>query len=439
MQGQDEIHRGGEGFVWHPAIRALGWAKDWAIWSILAAVIWQWIDGTLRTPSAASVLARAVVVCSVLAASIVPLEVVHQWLRSCREARRRAGSDASYARWAIAVVSTIALLCSGLYGLVAWWIGSRIWPQLWTLGSRLGPDWAAPMLTSTLVVPRWMAIPTLAVAAYLTFQTVRPLPAGHARAVRTLGRRRASRGYLLMAILRLRQPRKDFFFQAPLVRDVPLFAIAAALHTFVAPRFLALALAAFAIIASLALTLDHLRPPTWLFLGRSDSDSYRTFDLLRERWRVFGVTFLSRESAAWSGHYFAASHRMARSGHFLARFMNRPGTPRVWSLRSRGRLWESSVAILMELTSVIVVDARAKSYWIFDEVLWLAELGWIEKGWLLATPEGAAPALEGALAWAEKDQVVLPVGSARRLADRVVTEGQLLAARWSDEGLEMPR
>ncbi len=97
-------------------------------------------------------------------------------------------------------------------------------------------------------------------------------------------------------------------------------------------------------------------------------------------------------------------------------------------------MWESSVFILMELTPVIVVDARAKSYWILDEVLWLAQLGWIEKAWLLGTPDGRAPALEGALTWADEDKVVLPPKSAAQLAQRVITSTQLAATRWTDDG-----
>jgi hypothetical protein len=436
MQSEDEIYSGGEGLVWHPAIKAIGWLKDWTIWAVFAAVIWQWIDGSLRHASFGSVLSRTAAICSVLAACIVPLKVVHEWVRMCREARRRYCSDTVYLRSTIGVVSTIFLFLLGLYGLAMWWVFRWVWPRIWKLAPVLG---SADPIEFPNFVPLWAAILIVVVAGYVTFRLVRPLPAKHFRVWQILGRR-TLRGYLVMAILRLRQPRKDFFFQAPLIRDVPMLAIAAVVHTFARPQLLAFALPLFLITASLSMTLDHLLPPAWLFLGRSHSDSYLTFDTLRMHWHEFGVTFLSRDSEQWSAHYFASSDFFARHGWPFARlFITNPGTPRVWSLRSRGDMWESSVTLLMKLVQVIFVDARVKSYWIFDEVLWLAELGWMEKAWLLGTPEGRAPALEEALSWAKEDNVVLPPKSAERLAERIVTEKQLRESRWADDGFEIAR
>jgi hypothetical protein len=181
-----------------------------------------------------------------------------------------------------------------------------------------------------------------------------------------------------------------------------------------------------------------LLPPTWVFLGRSHFDSFITFDVLRYSW-PFGVTLLDRDNSEWHRYYYQHAGYLSRRGFVAASFMNNPRTPRVWSLRSRGALWESTVAHLMELAPIIVVDARAESYYIYDEVLWLAELEWIDKALILGSGEGIAAAVDAALDWAERDGVRLPPGAGAALAGRIVTEEQLYAAAWTVSGLQLVR
>src|SRR4051794_16618072 len=77
----EHIYAGGEGFVWHPAIRALGWIKDWTIWAVFAGVLWECLASGLGPISPGSVLARTGAVCTLIVASEIPLELFQIWLR----------------------------------------------------------------------------------------------------------------------------------------------------------------------------------------------------------------------------------------------------------------------------------------------------------------------------------------------------------------------
>jgi hypothetical protein len=427
----DDVYAGGEGLVWHPAIRALGWVKDWIVWAAFAGVLWEALAVGLGPTSPGSVVARTVLICAALLCAVVPLFLLHNWLSIVQRVRKEYP-----VRWfstgVILVVTAVMLTIAALYGWLVQWTFVRLWPPGWRLGQDIPPyEW------SRASMPIWVGVPVLAGAIAFAFVLLRPLGPKHARVWRLLGSRRALAGYGIMALLRFRQPRKDFFAQAPLFREVPWFAVASVIYDVQPLGIVSQPLAFLVATISLAHGLDLLLPPAWLFLGRSHFDSFRTFDRLRFHWPVFGVTLLDRDSKEWHAYYFAAAEAMARRGSLAARFMNKPGTPRVWSLRSRGELWESTVALLMRLAVVVVVDARVKSYYVFDEVLWLAELHWIDKAWLLGEPDRTAPALDGALAWAEEDNVALPPGTDARLAARVVTEEQLYSASWTASGLRI--
>jgi hypothetical protein len=90
-------------------------------------------------------------------------------------------------------------------------------------------------------------------------------------------------------------------------------------------------------------------------------------------------------------------------------------------------------------TQAIVIDVRAesKSHFIFDEVLWLAELKLTERTWYLRNDDRSAPALDGALEGGEGEGVTIDKATIDRIRSRLATEEQLYAAEWSDSGLRM--
>jgi hypothetical protein len=432
-QADRDVFAGGEGWVWHPAIRALGWVKDWMVWATFAAVLWEAVAIGLHPVapviSFGSVVVRIGAVCAALAGSVIPLYLFHGWLRTVQWLWKNA--VLWFSATAITTLTAIVVVIGGLYGWMVQWIFHWPWLLLHGLADS-GQRYELP------TVPIWMSLAILAAEIPVAFVLLKPIAPKHLRVWRLLGFKRALKGYGIMAILRLRQPRKDFFLQAPLVRDVPVLAIAAVLHDVIHPEFVSWAVPVLLVATSLGLGVDLLLPPTWVFLGRSHFDSFITFDVLRYSW-PFGVTLLDRDNSEWHRYYYQHAGYLSRRGFVAASFMNNPRTPRVWSLRSRGALWESTVAHLMELAPIIVVDARAESYYIYDEVLWLAELEWIDKALILGSGEGIAAAVDAALDWAERDGVRLPPGAGAALAGRIVTEEQLYAAAWTVSGLQLVR
>src|SRR5262245_3696548 len=71
-----EVFAGGGGLVWHPAIRALGWIKDWMFWSLLAAVLWECIALGSHPVSPAipidSVIVHTLAICAAVACLAIP-------------------------------------------------------------------------------------------------------------------------------------------------------------------------------------------------------------------------------------------------------------------------------------------------------------------------------------------------------------------------------
>ena len=340
--------------------------------------------------SLGSIVTRTGVICVALAWSVFPFILVHSWLTILHRLRR--DYPANFAMLGCGVVP-VFLVIGGLYA----WLAR--WPFGWITGVVRRAAAIIPVY-ETGHLPIWLGIVALVTVAIVAFVLLRPLVPRHLLVSRVYGLKKTLWGYGVMTILRLRQPRRDFFAQAPLIRDVRVLAVAAVLFEAVQPRLIAWPLATLLVAASVGMSLHLLLPPVWVFLGRSNFDSFRSFDRLRDSWRQFGVTLLDRDSREWIDYYFTRATEQARRGVITARFMNKPKTPREWSLRSRGDLWESTVALLMKLASVVVIDVRAKSYYVYDEVLWVAELNWMDKVWLLGNPDGTAPALEGALEWA---------------------------------------
>ena len=428
------VYAGGDGLVWHPAIRALGWVKDWIVWATFVAVLWELasigLDPVTRVISFGSVVIRLGVVCAALVGLVIPIYLFHTWLWAVQLIRKNH-PVLWFSAMVITTVTAIVLVIGGMYGWMIQWMFHWLWPLLNELADR-SERYELPN------IPIWIMFALLAAEIPVAFLLLRPIAPKHLRLWRLLGSKRALKGYGVMVILRLRQPRKDFFLQAPLVREVPVLAIAAVLKDVIHPEFVSWAVPLLLVVTSLGMGIDLLLPPAWVFLGRSHFDSFITFDALRYSW-PFGVTLLDRDNREWHRYYYEHAADLSRRGFVGASFMNNPRTPRVWSLRSRGDMWESTVALLMRLAPIIVVDARAESYYIFDEILWLAELKWIDKALILGKGEGIAPAVEGALNWAERDGVRLPHGAGKTLASRIVTEEQLYAAVWTLTGLQLVR
>lgn len=94
-----------------------------------------------------------------------------------------------------------------------------------------------------------------------------------------------------------------------------------------------------------------------------------------------------------------------------------PGTARIWSLRTRPHVWQTALRLLAAFVPVIVVDRRQPSDIVQFEVDWLKRRGFLDKVYMVGSPENGETAEH----------------SATRLT--VVDEATLIASQWSHAGL----
>ena len=201
------VYAGGDGLVWHPAIRALGWVKDWIVWATFVAVLWEFasigLDPVTRVISFGSVVIRLGVVCAALVGLVIPIYLFHTWLWAVQLIRKNH-PVLWFSAMVITTVTAIVLVIGGMYGWMIQWMFHWLWPLLNELADR-SERYELPN------IPIWIMFALLAAEIPVAFLLLRPIAPKHLRLWRLLGSKRALKGYGVMVILRLRQPRKDFF------------------------------------------------------------------------------------------------------------------------------------------------------------------------------------------------------------------------------------
>jgi hypothetical protein len=121
--------------------------------------------------------------------------------------------------------------------------------------------------------------------------------------MRILGFWRTIRGVLLMSFLRL--PRKDFFQQSPVFSWLLPLALCVLLHVVIEQPVLRWLIPAVLVQFLLPYWLDMIVPPTWIFLGKSNFDSFVAFERMRRQWRQHGLTLLDRVGQEGTEFYSA--------------------------------------------------------------------------------------------------------------------------------------
>jgi hypothetical protein len=409
--------------VWHPAIRALFWLDNWAVFAGYTAVVWQFLatGDFYFIANLVPMLARVAWLLLALALLFVVLLVFEFWWSLVLHARRQYARPA-----AIRLILVESLVVSVPLALYAWFV-------TWALGRayRLVPGWTGGLLRTPKSKPSWLvALLLTALSAWLLWEVggmLRVAVRKFSTTLRLLGAKRFLKGLLIMALLRLRQPRKDFFQQAPGIGLLPWLAVCVVLYAEISFVVFAWVLPVLVLAYGLMHQISMVRPPAWLFLGTSTFASFRLFhDLRATWWPRDGVTLLDREGREGSSYYVAEAAYRVRQGSFGHRFFNNPAAPRVWSLRTRPALWEHTVWLLIQFVPVVIVDLQAASEYVRQEIKWLAEAGRLERAWFLASAG---------------DQVSLPDGLPPELlaavAERVVTEEELCAASWDRSGLRL--
>jgi hypothetical protein len=85
-----------------------------------------------------------------------------------------------------------------------------------------------------------------------------------------------------MCLLRLRLPRRDLFQQAPVISWIPWIAVSIILYSTISLPVFKWALPLALAVLMLAMGLDMIAPPIWLFLGTSEYGSFIAFHELRQ-------------------------------------------------------------------------------------------------------------------------------------------------------------
>lgn len=413
--------------VWHPAFGAIAWIWRWGWWSLLLAVVCEAFgNGLTPTLRLGSIGARALTIWAGIGFGYLLLVWVHavpKFYRTFRFAMRARAWGAALRGLGIVAASCI------LYGLILFWAFHWLNVALETL--RL--EWLVPIPPERLGEGWGVAAAGALMAVLWRFGSMTLHQ--NRRVLSAAGSRYLLKGYALMTVMRLRQNRRDFFVQAPLVSNVNMMVAAVVVHACAGGLVFSWLVPGLIVLLSIVLTAGELCPPLWLLLGRSTFDAHHLHTTLRYAWSAAGINLLDRSSDEWLAYYRHWHQSWKRAGKFVP---FNPHVARTWSLRPRGDLWEVTAWNLMGFVQVVVIDGRTPSRHVDDEILWAAEFGIIDKVWIVAADDGSVPALHSALAWAAADDVQLPPGSVEALSARVVVKARLAAAQWPAEGLSVP-
>jgi len=427
---------------WHPRIEFALWIVHWAFVALCYAFVWQFLatpgllqSGDLKEDAFIAIGARSGWIMAALAFLFVAINIVEAWhMIAVQHVKAEYAPPHRVVIMAILSVAFLVVLAPYLY--FAAWVLEEIWTNFVLPGISLDP-----VLISTqndLSWPKmllWTGIASALCAAFLLLLhfSLRAIVSHYTAAFRQYGFWGAVVGMLIMVLIRAKAPRKAFFAQTPVVNNAIFFVIAIVIYKLIPIQGVNLFVAMLLVAWSVVYSLDLITPPAWLFLGASSYESAFVFHDLRQRWLPrLGVTLLDRGNSAWSAHYFYEAQRLMKRGLNIAKFLNNPSAPRIWSLRTRDNLWQHAVLLLMDFVTVIVIDARVVREGLQQELDWLFKPERFEKTWILGVEDKDSPALYAALseeADAEKKIALL--------IERVVSGPRLYKAWWGDAGLQI--
>ena len=409
---EPQPNQGDETFVrleWHPVIRAFFWVISWSIFSLAAAINWEFF--TVWTLARQAVTARAIWI----GAALVCLTVVVLLLDLAGGFAQRIwdeypGAEKASARrklYAGAFGVFLALTLPYLW-FVHWLLG-WIDPTISTFVALL--DGSQSQQTTDPVSWRDWLLGLIATGGLIwaVAATYRRNPIySYDGALRILGLKKLLGGIALMSYLRTLAPRGDLFLQGPFISWIICAAFIIILHESIPIPIFAWLIPALLMMIFIPYLIAQIAPPVWLFLGTSGYASSVTFFNLRNRWRCHGVTLLDRVHPGAIKFYYQWRSRAGRSP-----IPPNPSIGRVWSVRTRHGVWQTAFRLLATYVPVIVVDFREGTDIVDFEMDWLTTRGLLYKTYVLA----------------ESGQSISNA--------KVVDEEALLEARLGNRGLEL--
>jgi hypothetical protein len=381
---------------WHPAIKALGWIAAWsniaACTGVVCGVVAE-LFTTKRSDHFAHPLRtglRGAAVVAVAAALVPVIFAGVFWWNLVKHARREY--ERTFATKLILIETAVIGLAVTLYSAAAFRLLRYLWQKLAPWSGSFDSEVFEPRRNLTWIATLLLIAGSIVVAV-ATVVLVYPAVRNYRACLRVLGARHVLRGIGLMTRLRFRQPRRDFFMQTPVISDMRMLVLAALAYVAVPSEAFAVPIAAMIVLIDLAITLDRIRPPTWLFLGASHFDSFAVFLAMRRACGVTAVTLLDRTSEEGRSFYDAERTYWSENTRASKWVPYDPTVPRVWSLRTRPHLWDYTVVQLIDYVPRVVVDMRLVSDYVRAEVEWLSDPERIDKAWFVAGDDGLTPEL----------------------------------------------
>lgn len=426
---------------WHPRIEFALWIVNWAEVALCYAFVWQFLArpgiGNLKEGRAfIAISARAGWLIAALVFLFGATMIVEGWYVNAIQ-RVRAGYAAPDRGLIMAFFSVPFLVVLVPYVWFTTWVLASTWTHFVLPRITLGPVLSSTQHDLSWPEALWpigIGVALCGALCWLLRFSIRIFVSHYAAALRQYGFRGMVKGMLIMALMRVKARRKDFFRQTPIVNNAIPFAISIGIYMLIPIRGLNLMAATLLATHSVLCSLDIIAPPAWLFLGASSYESAFVFHDLRQRWLPrLGVTLLDRDNPAWSAHYLYEAQQLRRRRVRFARYMNNPSAPRIWSLRTRDKAWKHAVLVLMDFVAVVVIDARIVRKGLQEELDWLFKSGRFEKTWILGVDDKDSPALCEALSEevdAEKKIALL--------MEHVVSGYRLYEASWADTDLQFP-
>jgi hypothetical protein len=247
------------------------------------------------------------------------------------------------------------------------------------------------------------------------------------KAIRLLGLSSAIRSAGRVARFRYRQPWRDVRVSAPGPPSAILLCVATLLYVQWSGSIsdFSIGFAAVAVIVAVLQPIGAVAPPIVLFLAISDYDQFRLMKRMQSLGDLLVLSLINQSSRGVVDNYHEHYRRQAaiarRSGIVgravaLGRVFGNPMSPRHDSLRTRPEQWRDTLHEAIEVSPVVVLDARDYSRYVLEEALWMLAPERINKCLFLVKDDRSAPVLERAASFGE----VLS-----ELGVNTVTEGEL--------------
>lgn len=363
------------GFVrlaWHPAVEWLLWIITWLIFSAAAAINWEYL-ATWRLDGPA-IVARTIWIAVAIFCLLFVVFLVDLLGGLAQETwdRYRGVENETLRRISYTVLLGLFLFIAIPYLWFVGWVLEQISPAIGNFVESLGAIPFEPVshgipYSGTAILSTWLV--SIVVSGWLAWRTLVRFRGNpfypYQGSSRVLGWKKLLLGIAMMIYLRSLGPRRDLRIQWPVFSYALFGAMIIVLHEIIPVTVFSWLIPLLIVVNSVPYLVSTIAPPIWLFLGTSGYQSAQTFSNLRNKWQYHGVNLLDRDHPG-AVHFY---HHW-RSGLGPRIFFD-PSIPRIWSIRTRPRVWQTAFRFLSAYVQWVIVDQRDESEIVDFEMAWL--------------------------------------------------------------------